>query len=326
MHCFSRRKLLIAGAAALAQSVARSQPGRRRVYRVSIMHTAPLFNKAFVARLNGLGYVVGDNLRVEEAVDTNVADALAQLPSAAAEAAQRRSDLIFAGGGAPVVRAIQNAAPATPLVMLFIDVDPVSAGLVKSFAHPGGNVTGIYSQNVALAGKRLQLLKEAIPSVSRVAVLFDESTRDQLEAAREAATALRMTLVVRERHGPNYDFDDAVRSAAKEGANALLILSSAQFFDARSQISAIARELRLPSMGNPLFADSGALLGYGPDFPAMFAKAAEYADKILRGSRPADLAVDQADLPELIVNARTAAAIGIKLAPSFEARAHRVIR
>ena len=325
MRCFSRRKLLIAGAAALAQSVARSQPSGGRVHLVSIMHTAPVFNKAFLARLKDLGYTQGSNLRVEEAVDTNVADALARLPSAAAEAARRGSDLIFAGGGVPVVKAIQSAAPATPLVMLFIDVDPVSAGLVKSFAHPGGNVTGIYSRNVALAAKRLELLKEAVPSATRIAVLFDESTRDQLEAAREAAIALRVTLVIRERQGPNYDFNDALRSAVKEGANALLILSSAQFFDARLQIVAMARELRLPSMGNPLFADSGALLGYGPDFPAMFAKAADYADRILRGSRPADLAIDQADSPELIVNRKTSLELGIRVAPSFEARAHRVV-
>jgi len=325
MHCFSRRKLLIAGAAALAQSVSRAQPSGGRIYRVSIMHTAPVFNEAFLARLQDLGYTAQKNLQVYTVVDVNTFEALAQLPAAAAEAVQRKSDLILAGGGAPVVRAIQQAAPATPLVMIFVDVDPVSAGLIDSFAHPGGNVTGIYSQNVALAAKRLQLLKEAIPSATRIAVLFDESTRDQLEAAREAATALQVTLVVRERRGSDYAYKDALRSAVKEGVNALLILSSAQFFDARLQIPAIARELRLPAIGNVLFAESGALLGYGPTFPAMFAKAAEYADRILRGGKPAELAVDQAGLPELIVNRKTSLELGIRIPPSFEARAHRII-
>jgi len=312
MHDAIRRKLLIAAGAALGASLLRAQPSGGRVHRITILHTAPAFNAAFLARMRELGYTEGRNLQVDQSFDVNTPNVLERLPEAAA-AARQRSDLILAGGGEAVFKAIQAAAPGVPLVMLFIDVDPAAGGLVASLARPGGNVTGVYSQNVILAGKRLEFLKEAVPATRRVAVLFDASTRAQLEGAQQAAGAAKLVLLPQEMRGSAYDFRGALREAAKQGADSVLVLSSAQFYPHRADLARAMIELRLPSAGNTEFARSGALLGYGPSFPAMFAQAASHADRILRGQKAGELPIEQADRVERIVNLATARELGIAI-------------
>jgi len=312
MHDAIRRKLLIAAGAALGASLLRAQPSGGRVHRITILHTAPAFNAAFLARMRELGYTEGRNLQVDQSFDVNTPNVLERLPEAAA-AARQRSDLILAGGGEAVFKAIQAAAPGVPLVMLFIDVDPAAGGLVASLARPGGNVTGVYSQNVILAGKRLEFLKEAVPATRKVAVLFDASTRAQLEGAQQAAGAAKLVLLPQEMRGSAYDFRGTLREAAKQGADSVLVLSSAQFYPHRADLARAMIELRLPSAGNTEFARSGVLLGYGPSFPAMFAQAASHADRILRGHKAGELPIEQADRFERIVNLATARELGIAI-------------
>ena len=323
MHVAVRRRLLIAACAALTAGALRAQ--QRRVGHIAILHTTAAFSAAFRARLRDLGYVEGQNLRIDERLDVATPDVLERLPAAAAEAAREGADLIFAGGGELTVKAIQRGAPDTPLVMLFIDVDPVARGIVASLSRPGGNVTGIYSHHIELAAKRLQFLTEAVPSTRRMAVLYDASSRDQFKSAESAASATGLTLIPQELRGSTYDVEGALRDASRRGADSVLILSSAQFFPHRAAIARTALSLRLPSAGNPTFAESGALLGYGPTLLGMFVQGAAVADRILRGAKPADLAIQQADRIELVVNQATAHALGLSIPRSLLDRADRVL-
>ncbi|MFO1304537.1 MAG: ABC transporter substrate-binding protein [Burkholderiales bacterium] len=323
MHAAGRRRLLIAACAALATGSGRAQ--QRRAGHIAILHTTPAFSAAFRARLRELGYVEGQNLRIDEGLDVATPQVLERLPGAATEAASEGVDLIFAGGGELTVKAIQRGAPNTPLVMLFVDVDPVARGIVASLSRPGGNVTGVYSHHIELAAKRLQILREAVPSTRRMAVLYDASSRDQFKSAQDAASAISLTLIPQELRGSTYDVDGALRDASRQGADSLLILSSAQFFPHRATIARTALALRLPSAGNPTFAEMGALLGYGPTLPGMFAQGAEIADRILRGTKPADIPIQQADRIELVVNRTTANALGVSMPRSLLDRADRIL-
>ena len=324
MHVAARRKLLIAAGAALIARALHAQPVRR-VNHIAVLHTAALFTVAFRARLRELGYVEGQNLRIDESLDVSVPDALQRLPAAAAQAAKDGVDLIFAGGGEPMVKALQQAVPTTPLVLLFVDFDPVARGIVPSLSRPGGNVTGVYSHHVEIAAKRLQFLKDTVPPTRKVAVLYDASTRDQLKSAEEAAPSTRVRLIPLEMRGTAYDFEGAMRGAVGQGADSVLTLSSAQFFVHREKIVRTALQLRLPLAGNSLFADMGALVGYGPSLPGMFAQGAEVVDRVLRGSKPADIAIQQADRIELVVNLATARALGVSIPRSVLDRADRVV-
>jgi ABC-type uncharacterized transport system substrate-binding protein len=321
VHVASRRKLLIAAGATLVHRALHARPARR-VSHIAIMHTTPEFNVAFLARLRELGYVEGQNLRVDVGPAVSVPDVLEQLPGAAAQAAKDGVDLIFAGGGEPLVKALQQGAPATPLVLLFVDFDPVARGIVPSLSRPGGNITGVYSHHIETAAKRLQFLKDTVPTTRRVAVLYDASTRDQLKSAEEAAPSTRVTLIPLEMQGA-YDFEGAMRDAVRQGADSVLTLSSAQFYVHREKIVRTALQLRLPLAANPLFADIGALVGYGPSLPAMFAQGAEVVDRVLRGSKPAGLAIRQSDRMELVVNVDTARALGLTIPTSVLNRADR---
>ena len=314
----TRRSFLIAAGSSLLAGCG------ERIYRVAVVHSAPVFTAIMQERLNALGYVEGKNLRVEEFFSTT--QPLSQLPQAAAKAAASRPDVIFGGGGETFVKIVHAAAPNVPCVMLFVDFDPVAAGVVASLAHPGGNMTGVYSQHVDLAGKRLETLLEVAPSARRVAVLFDISTRDQLAHAESVASRAKVTLLPDDMQLRNYDFVGAVTESARRGAEALLVLSSAQFFGHRRTIANAAREHKLPAIGTAPFADSGLLLALGPSFSAMYTLGADYIDRILRGRKPGDLAIAQVDRFELAVNMRTAAEIGIAIPEAVLRRADQVIR
>jgi putative ABC transport system substrate-binding protein len=324
MRHVTRRQLLMAAGALLAQSLARAQQPGPRVYRVAILHTVPPFYGAFLGRMRELGYIEGQNLLVD--IRASAGEPVDRLPAAATEVASRRPDVIVAGGGEFVLNAIKDAALATPIVMVFVDFDPLATGHVASLSHPGGNVTGVYLQHTDLAAKRLELLKEAVPSASRIAVLFDFSTRDQLRMAQAAASNLGVTLLPQELRGTPYDYEGALRAATREKANAVLILSSGEFFFDRFKIMNSTRQLRLPSIATMPFADAGPLLCYGPNFVTMFALAARYADRILKGEKPADLAIEQPTRFELVVNLKTAKELGVTIPGPMLRRADEVIR
>jgi putative ABC transport system substrate-binding protein len=300
----------------------RAQRGER-VFRVAIVYAAPEFSASFLERLRALGYREGSNLQVESASNLTSFD---RLPVVAAEMDSHHPDVMFAGGGEPLLRAITQATGITPIVMLFVDFDPVAKGHVASLARPGGNVTGIYLQQLDVAAKKLQLLKEAVPSARRVAVLFDISSRDQYRVAQSAAPQLGVTLLPRELQGDPYDFEGAVRSAAADQADAVLILSSGAFYPARHILMNAIQQHRLPSMGSLPFQDAGTMLCYSANFHEIFARAADYVDRIFRGQKPAEMAIEQPTKLEFVINLRTAKSLDIVMPESLLRRADVVIR
>jgi putative ABC transport system substrate-binding protein len=213
-----------------------------------------------------------------------------------------------------------------PIVALDLESDLVGSGIVASLARPGGNVTGIFMDLPELAGKQIQLLREAVPTLSRLAVVWDERIgTPQLRAAQVAARTADITLVPIPFRGAS-DLDGAISRAVKGGAGALLVLTSPEIFLARERIAASARRYRLASASIfPAYAEAGGLLGYGPNLAGLYRQAAKYVDRVLRGVRPADLPIERPSKFEFVVNLKTARALGLTIPPSLLARADKVV-
>jgi putative ABC transport system substrate-binding protein len=321
-----RRQFLAAGAALLGTRYASAQTtGRPR--RVGILTGAGArgdapFYIALEARLRELGYVDGKNLALEWHSGAGDAQAMA---NAAAAMARTSPEVVIATGSEVLVRAARQAVGATPIVMVAVNFDPVEKNFVASLARPGGNITGLFFREVETAAKRLELLKEAHSGASRVCVLFDELSRDQFRAAEAVAAGLGLTLLPHEMRGSPYDFQGPLEAAARQKAHAVLALTSARFFPVREKMIGAAIRHGLPVVANPNYAEAGALLSYGTDFSAMFRRAVDYVDRILKGAKPADLPVEQPTKYEMVVNLKTAKALGIKLPQSIVVRANRLI-
>jgi putative ABC transport system substrate-binding protein len=301
--------LAMTGAAAAVARSLRAQPAQR-VYRVANLYSAPAYSASFLERLEALGYRQGHNLQYEV---SNTDVPLDRLPGLAKEMAAHHPDVMCAGGGAFVFDALKRAAGTTPIVMLFIDYDPEAKGSVASLRQPGGNVTGLYLRTVELAPKKLELLKEAVPSAKRIAVLFDDSSKDQLQLAQSAAKSLGVVLLPKELRGDAYDYESALLASVRDKADAVLILSSGAFVMGRFTMMAAVQKYRLPSMATPAFRDAGAMLCYGADFFEMWRRLADFVDLVLRGANPANMAIEQPTKIEYIVNLKTAQALGVKL-------------
>jgi putative ABC transport system substrate-binding protein len=283
------------------------------------------FGTIFVRHLANLGYRQGDNLIFElQGSGANMRSDL--YPAMAAAIASRHPDVVVAAGSQSVVEAVRGAVGQTPIVMIFVDFDPLATGQVATLAWPGGNITGLSVQQTDIAGKKVELLHEAAPSVRRFAVLFDAATRGQLEAAQPAARALGITLLPHELSGVSYDYEGAVRIAVSAGARAALVFSSGRFFPDRFAIVDILHKNRLPAVASTPFADAGPLLCYSVSFPDLFVRAAEIVDKILKGQKPADIPVEQPTKLKLIVNQKTARSLGLTIPPSLLLRADEVIQ
>ena len=204
--------------------------------------------------------------------------------------------------------------------------DPIALGYIDKLPRPGGNVTGLFFQHLELLAKRFGLFKEMLPYVGRVAVFSDSFTTDQLDAVQTANQAVGLELQSLHLQNPPYDFETAFRLAARSGAEAVMVLESAPIFRGRAQIAQLARDSRLPtSFAFREYVEVGGLFSYGVNFSAMYRRAAEYADKILRGTRPADLPVEQSTKFELVINLQTAKALGLEVPPTLLARADEVI-
>ena len=223
--------------------------------------------------------------------------------------------------------AAKNATSTIPIVMTS-SADPVGTLLVASLARPGGNVTGLSVLSPDLVGKQLDLLREALPRASRVAVLSNPTHPAVPRSLREAevsAQALKMRLQTLEARTPT-ELVAAVSRAAKGLADALLVLGDPMFFGERARIAALAEKSRLPLVGNQReYAEAGGLLAYGVDQAAGFRRAAFYVDRILKGAKPADLPVEQPTKYELVINLKTAKALGLTIPPSLLARADQII-
>jgi putative tryptophan/tyrosine transport system substrate-binding protein len=290
----------------------------------NVAPAAPSF-EAFRQGLQELGWIEGQNITLEWRSAAGQDDLL---PDLLAELLQRKVDVIVAGGP-QATRAAKQATSTTPVIMVGGDPDPVAAGLIASLARPGGNLTGVsIAPPELLRGKQLELLKEAVPRISRVAVLWDSSvnTADLWSAIQEAAGSLAVQiqrLDVADVDG----LEGAFRASQGMAAEALLIMESPLFTLHRARIAQLALDNRLPSMG--LFrglADAGCLMTYGPSEAGLVRRAAVYVDKILKGARPGDLPVEQPTWFELVVNLKTAQALGLTIPPTLLFQADEVIQ
>jgi putative ABC transport system substrate-binding protein len=280
--------------------------------------------RAFLQGLRTLGYVEGQNIVIER---RSAEGRFERLPEIFAELVQAKVDVIVTAT-APVTRAAKEATRTIPIVMATSSPDPVTAGFVASFARPGGNITGNSDIEPQRRGKVLEVLKEAVPTVSRLAVLRDgkEPMPAYDEVIRTAANALRLTLLPltvddREQLGP------AFATFTRQEANGLFVAATAFTFAHRKLIADLAIRHRLPSVsGLKEMTEAGSLIAYGASAPDSYRRAAVYVDKILKGAKPADLPVQRDAKFDLVINLKTAKAIGLTIPPSVLARADEVIQ
>jgi putative ABC transport system substrate-binding protein len=278
--------------------------------------------EAFRQRLRELGYVEGKNILIEYRYAEGKFERLTDL---AAELVQLKVDVIVTAG--PGVLAAKKASTTIPIVFGAAS-DPVGAGIVSSLARPGGNITGLSNIAQDLAGKRLELLKEAFPKVARVASLR-QSVRGgnpyltEMEAAAKALGVKLLPLPVRSLD----DFEGAFARAKREGAQALITNSGPLINTQQRQVLDFAAKNRLPAMyHSPEFVEAGGLMSYAPNYADLFRRAADFVDKILKGARPADLPVEQPTKFEFLVNLKTAKQIGLTIPQNALARADNVIK
>jgi putative ABC transport system substrate-binding protein len=286
----------------------------------------PHLHEAFLQGLRDLGYVEGRNVVIEYRDAEGKPE---RLPALAAELVALKVDVIVA----PTTVAALAAKQATRTLPIVFPVaaDPVTSGLVASLARPGGNVTGLSNLAPELVGKGLEQLKQAVPGVSRVAVLWqpgalpERTRKDMLKEAEVAARALGVRLQSVEARGAD-DFDRAFSDMTKGAAGALTVLGSSMFFSERRRLVDLAAKNRLPAVyPGREFVDAGGLMAYGPDLADLFRRAPTYVDRILNGEKPGDLPVEQPTKFELVINLKTAKALGLTIPQSLLQRADQVI-
>jgi putative tryptophan/tyrosine transport system substrate-binding protein len=277
------------------------------------------FRQAF----RDLGYIEGKNILVEYRYIAGKTDSI---PSLVAELVQLKVDVLVLGP-LPAIRAAKQATKTIPIVMITTQ-DPVAAGFVDSLARPGGNITGLTTLQRELSGKRLELLKEAVPGISRVGALMSAAqTRDDFKWYEAPARALKIQLQLLEVRDPNPDFDAAFQAAAKGRASALITVSGSLFDRYTKRFTDLAIRNRLPSMHEvSRYVEAGGLMSYSADDAESYKRAAYYVDRILKGAKPADLPVEQATKFEFVINLKTAKQIGVTIPPEVLARASRLIK
>jgi ABC-type uncharacterized transport system substrate-binding protein len=279
---------------------------------------------AFRQGLRELGYVEGKNLVIEWRSTEGKLD---RAPTLATELVRLKVDILVSAG--PTSTAILKEATTTIPIVMGFDTDPVGNGLVASLARPGSNVTGLSVLSPELGGKRLELLKEIIPKLSRIAVVGSSTLPGNAQTFREtelAAEALRVTLLYDDVLSPK-DIEAAFQRAFKGRADAVLALGNSVLNAYRAKVADLAVKNRLPAMYYAAeFVEDGGLISYGVDFPDLFRRAATYVDKILKGAKPAELPVEQPTKFELVINLKTAKQIGLTIPPNVLARADKVIR
>jgi ABC-type uncharacterized transport system substrate-binding protein len=326
-----RRKFIMAlgGAAAGWPIAALAQQPAGRVYRVGYLSIASREQtlhliKAFEEGLRSLGYRVGENVVIEDRFANGEVE---RLPALAADLVRLGVDVIVTGVNASTVAAMK-ATTTIPIVMSTVS-DPVSAGLVANLARPGGNVTGFaIDTGGEILGKRFELLKETLPNLSRVGILWNPGVafnQARLTSMSEAAGALGLTLVSVEARGLGA-LEQAFATMVREQMQAFILLADAVLFNYRGQIGVMALRNRLPAASSLReFAEAGLLLTYGVDLRDLYRRAAVFVDKIFKGAKPADLPVEQPTKFELVINLKTAKALGLTVPPTLLSRADEVI-
>ncbi len=323
------RRAALAAALALgllaAPLAAPAQQPPGKTARIGLLGDVPSFlDEAFRQGLRELGYVQGQNITIEyRSADWKYE----RLPGLAAELVRLKVDVIVAASP-PATEAAKQATSTIPIVFT-VSGDPVAEGFVASLARPGGNLTGLATISPELVGKQLEMLKEVAPKVSRVAVLQNPNQQGHLRAVRQAedaARALGVQLQVLKARTPS-EIEAAFAAMSSQRAGGVLVLRDAVFRAHRAQIVALAAKSRLPAVyGLREEAEAGGLMAYGASVPQMFRRAATYVDKILKGAKPADLPVEQPTKFELVINLKTAKALGLTIPPSLLGQADQVIQ
>jgi putative ABC transport system substrate-binding protein len=324
MRCIAVSLLAITTLLGAAHPSGAQQSGK--MFRIGILSPAKQPStkvfEAFREELRALGYIEGGNITIEYRL---AAGDISQLSVFARELARLPVDIIVTDGSERVAEIAHEAAPTTPIVMA-VAANPIVTGLVASFAHPGGNLTGFTLLGVELSAKRVELLKDLLPTMSRFAALWIESFGTAgLHATEEAAHSLGVQLRAVEISSAA-EIPTGFGVAIAAGAEALVVVPAAMFWNERAQIVGLAAKHRLPAIyPEREYIDDGGLISYGPDVSDNFRRAAGYVDQILKGANPGDLPIQQPAKFELVVNLKTAKALGLTVPPSILARADEVI-
>jgi putative ABC transport system substrate-binding protein len=320
--------LLLAVTAAVSLTLApldsEAQPAAGKMPRVGflVMARNPGIEDAFPRRLTELGYVEGRDVMLEWRSAEGRSD---RMPALAAQLVQLGVDLIVAAG--PEARLGAMSATSTIPIVVVGGSDPVAEGWAKSLARPGGNVTGLTVTHPDLAGKKLELLKETIPGLTRVAVISDATSASQFRASTQTAAhslGLDVTIIEVRQFG---DLEGAFRQAVRDRRQAVSMVETAMIFAHRAEIAELARKSRLPMIGEwQPSASAGFLMTYGADLGDLLRRAGTYVDKIIKGAKPGDLPVERPTKFEFVINLKTARAIGLTIPPAVLSRADQIIQ
>jgi putative ABC transport system substrate-binding protein len=324
----NRRAFIAAlGGAAAWPIVLRAQQAGRAIrlgFLGPTLNNAPAIAQfqAFHTQLEEFGFREGPNLIIDyQGVDDPRGPFVV-----AAELMRSKPDLIVAIGPEASLQAVVGASGFIPVVMIAVNFDPLARGYISSLARPGGNITGLVFQQLELAQKQVELLTQGFPDRTRLVTLFDGQSADQFGAAEQAGKALNLQVQALRLENPPYNVEAAFHEAASGRAQMVLVLSSPFFLPHQARIIELTNALRLPSMFIVKhWAEAGGLMAYGADFPVMYRRAADYVARILKGARPSDLSVEQASKFDLVINLKTAKALGLEILPSLLARADEVI-
>jgi putative ABC transport system substrate-binding protein len=324
-----RRELLLGLAAAALGNVAECAIGAQ--VAANVLHIAAIlagpptasYWVTFIRRLRELGYRDGENLFVTAFDVREDADYLLEKLK---DKLKKEINIVYAGGPEVTLKLAIAATSTLPIVMVAFDYDPLAHGYIKTLARPGGNVTGLFVQQIEQAVKRLELIREAFPKAQAATVLWDRLSLDQWEAVEKAAKTLGIRVIGIELHEQPYDYERALADAPPEATGLLVPMASPIFFIDRERLIDCALKHRMAI----IFAiremtEAGALMSYGVSVDETMRRAAEYVDRIARGARPADLPVEQPTKFELVINLKTAKALCLTIPPSLLARADEVI-
>jgi putative tryptophan/tyrosine transport system substrate-binding protein len=294
--------------------------------RIGVMVTAERGFELFRQGLRELGYVEGRNIEIVHRYAQGNTD---RMPSLVAQLLEHKVDVLIVSG-TTAIRAAQKATRTIPIVMM-TNQDPVAIGLVESLARPGGNLTGVASLTRDLSGKRLELLKETVPKISRVGVIWVTPTTlgtgNAFQNYEAAASAFKLKLTSLQAHRPRPDLEGLFRAADKERINALISVTNVVLNQHIKKIADFAIQKRVPLMvEGSNFVDEGGMISYAANDAERFLRAAVYVDKILKGAKPADLPVEQPIKFEFVINLKAAKQIGLTIPPNVLARANKVIR
>jgi putative tryptophan/tyrosine transport system substrate-binding protein len=316
----------------LAVSITAEAQQPKKIHRIGYLSSETAASEstrseAIRLAMREIGYIEGQNIAIEFRYGEGKLDRALEL---VAELARLQVDIMVVTGGEAWIRAAQNATRTIPIVMTGTGSDPVEEGLIESLARPGGNVTGIANITKELGGKRLELLKQTIPKLAHVAVLYNPaapgSVREVKKDLPEAARALGLTLRSWEIRPPD-GFENVFAALNQQRPDGLYVTAGPQMGANRKRFAAFALKNRLPSTyPNRNFVDAGGLMYYGADLTDSYRRVATYIDRILKGAKPADLPVEQPTKFELVINLKTAKQIGLTIPPNVLARADRVIK